>query len=75
MGFNPRRLLPNRAAGHTGSGRQLQVAGVDRRLANDPPLHSWYPEALECLDRATHRPVRMVLKNLAKGLRRLRLQD
>ena len=45
------------------------------RLAEDPPLHSWYLETFECLDGATHRLVRMVLENLAKGLVRVGLQD
>ena len=45
------------------------------RLAGDPPLQSWHPEALECLDSAAHRLVRMVLENLAKGLVRLGLKD
>jgi hypothetical protein len=44
--------------------------------ADDPrPLHSWHLQALECLDGAAHRLVRMVFKNLAKGLLRLGLQD
>jgi hypothetical protein len=45
------------------------------RLAEDPPLHSWYLETFECLDGATHRLVRMVLENLVKGLVRVGLQD
>jgi hypothetical protein len=44
-------------------------------LAEDPPLHSWYLEAFECLDGAARRLVRMVLEKLAKGLVRLGLQD
>src|SRR5829696_2733117 len=85
-GCNRRTASPNAAVSRlaTWSARQRQRGrptrlvvngGFAARFTSRVVLHSWYLEALEGLDGATHRFVGMAVENLAQRFVRLSLHD